>query len=195
MPIRPLLLLTFVLAACGGDRGDAPAADAQSKQSRAAPAADSQAPVQREGILFAIRPYDESGSGLDPIALVTRGGLRNVWDVESDSAFAARYYAPGTRYALRVGGAAAGEASVLGMVEPQCQERFARADVRPTRTLPVGWEGLRVQCVRQRRREADRAGAYGGGAERARRAGRQPRVAPHPQRRARRGRGLSACSR
>lgn len=142
MPARSLLLLTFVLAACGGDGGDAPAADAQSKQSRATPAADAQAPVQREGILFSVRPYDESGFGLDPIALVTRGGLRNVWDVESDSVFAARYYAPGTRYAVRVAGAAAGEASVLGMVEPACQERFARADVRLTRTLPAGWEGL-----------------------------------------------------
>lgn len=145
MPIRPLLLplLTLIIAACGGDGGDAPAADAQSKQATATPAETAKAaPVQHDGILFVIRPYDGSGFGLDPIALVTRGELRNVWDVESDSVFAARYYAPGTRYAVRVAGAAAGEASVLGMMEPQCQERFARADVRLTRTLPVGWEGL-----------------------------------------------------
>lgn len=143
MRIRPILLplLTLISAACGGG-GDAPVAETPPKQSLAAPAAGQPAPMQREGILFSVQPYDDGGFGLDPIALVTRGGLRDVWDVESDSAFAARYFAPGTRYAVRVGGADAGEASVLEKVEPQCQERFARAGVRLTRTLPAEWEGL-----------------------------------------------------
>ncbi|HEX2081554.1 MAG TPA: hypothetical protein VHG08_27875 [Longimicrobium sp.] len=138
-----LPLLTLIITSCGGG-GDAPAAQASSKQAPAAQPAQ----VQREGILFAITPHqaltpgEEDGFGLDPIALITRGGLRNTWDVESDSVFAARYFAPGTRYDVRVGGAEAGEASVRGVIEPACQERVAGADVRLSRTLPAGWEGL-----------------------------------------------------
>jgi hypothetical protein len=148
-PVRPHLLplLALAITACGNDGGDAPAAEPPAKQALAAdaPAAQPAAP-QREGILLAIHPYDdpagEGDFGVEPIALITRAGLRNPWDIESDSVFAARYFARGTRYAVRVGDAAVGEASVLQMNEPACQERFAVSDVRFTRQLPDGWDGL-----------------------------------------------------
>lgn len=145
MPNRllPLVVLTLA-AACGETRASARASKPADEQVVAPVQRESAAAaaVQREGILFAVSTYDDGTFGLEPVALVTRGGLRNPWDVESDSVFAARYFAPGTKYAVRVAGVPVGEASVDRVMEPGCNERFARASVSLTQTLPAQWDGL-----------------------------------------------------
>jgi hypothetical protein len=99
-------------------------------------------PTRREGILLAVDAYDDGGAGLDAIASLTPGGLRNPWEIESDSAFSARWFAPGTRYAVRVAGVPVGQASVLRRTEPACSERIANASVTLDAPLPAGWAGL-----------------------------------------------------
>lgn len=108
---------------------------------RAAVPAPREAAGGREGILLSINTGEE-GIGLDPVALITRDGLRNVWDIEDDSVFVRRYYAPGMRYAVRVDGVPAGEAAVVRAHEPACTDRLASARVTLTRTLPAEWKGL-----------------------------------------------------
>jgi hypothetical protein len=143
MHIRLHLLPLLILAAagCGETRGAAPGPEPSAAvQALAAPIRSE--PGQREGILLAVNTWDEGGYGLDPIAIVTPGGLRNVWDVEVDSLFSGRYYRPGMRYAVRVAGEPVGEASVIGMMEPGCSERIANAAVTTTRAMPSRWNGL-----------------------------------------------------
>ncbi len=141
--MRPaaILLLFALSAACGEPRGTAPGPEPSAALQAPAAAIPSE-PRQREGILLAVNTWDEGGYGLDPIAIVTPGGLRNVWDVEADSVFSGRYYRPGTRYAVRVAGEPVGQASVIGMLEPGCSERIANAAVTTTRAMPVRWKGL-----------------------------------------------------
>jgi hypothetical protein len=103
------------------------------------------APAQthgREGILLAASAWDEGGYGLEPVALLTRDGLRDPWEVEEDSTFNARYYAPGARYAIRIAGVPMGEAIVVQAVEPACSERMATAEVSLTAAVDARWEGL-----------------------------------------------------
>lgn len=126
--LRLLPFLALALSACTETRAGAPA--------------PREARTEREGILLAVNTWDEGGYGLDPIAIVTPGGLRNIWDVQADSVFSRTYYRPGTRYAVRVAGEPVGEASVIGMLEPGCSERIANAAVTTTRAMPREWTGL-----------------------------------------------------
>jgi hypothetical protein len=140
MPMRPRLLplLALTLAACG----ESPAREAPAPQAlRSQTAAAQAAPAQREGILLSI--FEADGSYMvEPIAIITPGGLRDPWSIESDSAFIGRYFAPGTRYAVRVAGLPSGDARVLGMPEPGCNERIASTSFMGSAALPAQWEGL-----------------------------------------------------
>lgn len=129
MRIPAIIVLACALAGCGEPRGTA-----QGPEPSAA--------AREEGILFAVSARDTSGTWLDPIALVTPGGLRDPWHVSVDSAFNARYFAPGTRYPFRVAGVPAGEVAVIEVEERVCNERLARVAATATRTLPARWEGL-----------------------------------------------------
>lgn len=120
--------LALALAACTETRAGAPA--------------PREARTERDGILFAASAGDSGRAAMDPIAIVTPGGLRDPWTVAEDSAFNARYYAPGTPYAFRVAGLPAGEVAVVAPEEPVCSERIARATATATRALPARWEGL-----------------------------------------------------
>lgn len=129
MPIRRIVpLLAFALIACGESRGAAAEKQAPARDTAPAQAAATQpTPTPREGILLAFSAQDGGRSTLEPIAVMTRGGLRDPWDTEDNDAFNARYLAPGARYAVHLAGTLAGEARVLRMIEPGCTERVAEA--------------------------------------------------------------------
>ncbi|MBW3571199.1 MAG: hypothetical protein KY467_08835 [Gemmatimonadetes bacterium] len=132
--MRPLVcpLLAFALG-CGEVRTPSPGPE---------PAAGAQAePARRDGILL-LAVSGDVGVEVDPVAILTPGGLLDPWSIPEDSTFNARYYRPGTRYALRVGGVPAGEVAVVEVLEPACSDRLAIASAALTRTLPARWEGL-----------------------------------------------------
>lgn len=145
MPIRRILpLLMLTVAACGESRDvaaekQAPASDpppAQAARSQPAPT-----PMPREGILLAFSA-DSGRYTLEPIAVITPGGLRDPWDTEDSDAFNRRYFAPGTRYTVHSMGGLSGEARVLRMIEPGCMERVAEAGFTDATPQPPAGGGL-----------------------------------------------------
>jgi len=145
MHIRLLPLLALAAAACGESRatpdasGTPPPEAPRGSQAASRPAPP---PLPAEGILLAATAQDSGRFTLEPIAIVTPGGLRDPWDTEDNDAFIARWLAPDTRYPVRVAGSMAGEARVLRMIEPGCTERVAEAAFTASAPLPDVWEGL-----------------------------------------------------
>jgi hypothetical protein len=143
---RILPLLTIVLAACGESRdttakGDAPASDPAPAQATRTQPGPTPTPMPREGILLAFSA-DSGRYVLEPIALITRGGLRDPWHTEDNDAFNRRYFAPGTHYTVHSMGALSGEARVLRMMEPGCTERVAEASFTDATPQPPVGGGL-----------------------------------------------------
>ncbi|MBW3571198.1 MAG: hypothetical protein KY467_08830 [Gemmatimonadetes bacterium] len=138
-PLR-LPLLLVAAAACAGPPDDAPSAGASAASEPQRPAARNAA-APREGALFAMDAQEGGRYVLDPVAIVTPAGLRDPWEVEEDSVFHARYFAPGTRYAVRAAGVPVGEVRVTEVAEPACSERVAEGAFTASGRLPAGWEG------------------------------------------------------
>lgn len=145
MPIfRILPLLILALAACGESRDasaekQAPASDPPPAQ--AARAQPVPTPMPREGILLAFSA-DSGRYTLEPIAVITPGGLRDPWQTEDNDAFNQRYFAPGTHYTVHSMGALSGAARVLRLMEPGCTERVAEASFTDATPQPPLGGGL-----------------------------------------------------
>ena len=124
-----------------------------SETPRAAPPQPRAAHAAEETILLAVDGASGEGYFVDPIALVTPGGLRNPWDVAEDSVFIARWYTPRRRYPMRIRGIPAGEAVVFRALDAGCTDRLAQVEIVPPQPLPdsltaLAWDGFRAPPIR-----------------------------------------------
>lgn len=140
---RAVAVLVFGVASCGEtlDTG------ADRDRTRAERAFAQPADEPSRGILLSLTVNEDGRSTLDPVAMVTPAGLRDPWDSEDDSAFHARYYAPGRTYAVRAAGVPVGEARALGAIEPGCTERMGYASFMASAPLPEDGDGILASDV------------------------------------------------
>lgn len=140
-PMR-LLLCAALAAACGAPPATTPVpppAAPRAADSAAAPAPVP--PARREGILLSVYGWEHGSHAVEPIVIITPGGLRDPAGLDL-AEFHARYYGRGTRYAVRVGGAPAGEALATKTRPNSCFPRIGLARVTLTGPRPERWSGL-----------------------------------------------------